>query len=98
MSSSSSTRGSAPAAPFSNRRRLGSVAIQGFEGFLTGAKGVAVTQPTIPAATDIHIRVRPRGRFRKPSGGMFKCIFEASVDGIPIAKGTLSSFVQTVVS
>ena len=76
----------------------GGTEIQGFEGFLTGAKGIVVTRPTIPADTDIHICVRPRRRFRKPTGGMFKCTFEASLDGTPIAEGELSSYVQTVIS
>ena len=48
-----------------------------YEGFLTSAKDVQVTRPTIPAATDLQLRVKPRGKFRKPKGGLFKCRFEA---------------------
>jgi predicted hotdog family 3-hydroxylacyl-ACP dehydratase len=72
----------------------GGADIKGFEGFLTSAKAVTVTRPTIPADTDIHIRVRPRGKLRKPAGGLFKCTFEATLDNTPIAQGELSSYVK----
>ena len=69
-----------------------------FEGFLTSAKNVSVTRPTLPAATDIQLRVHRRGKFRKPTGGLFKCEFEASLDGTVVARGELSSYVQPVMS
>jgi predicted hotdog family 3-hydroxylacyl-ACP dehydratase len=72
--------------------------IRGFEGFLTSAKNVEFFLPDFPADTDVTIHVRPRGTIRKAKSGLFKFRFEAELDGTPLARGELSTYVMPLES
>ena len=67
--------------------------VRGFVGFLTSTRNVEVFRPSLPADTDIQVRVRPRSGIRRGKSGLYKHGFEACYEGEIVVRGELSSFV-----
>lgn len=66
------------------------VALEELSGFLTSLKRLAIHQPTLPADTDLTVKVMPRGHIR----GLSKYTFEVSLGNVLACEGEFSSFVQ----
>jgi predicted hotdog family 3-hydroxylacyl-ACP dehydratase len=66
--------------------------IHHLEGYLTTARNLRALLATVPAEYDLEIGVRPLGGVR----GLHKYSFEATLDGVPVCRGDLSTFVKIV--
>ncbi len=66
------------------------VELKELSGFLTSLKRLTIHQPSLPADTDLTVKVMPRGHIR----GLSKYTFQLSVGTALACEGEFSSFVQ----
>lgn len=82
----------AAAAHLARQRIGGGGTLHHLEGYLTTARSLRALLATVPAERDLEIEVRPLGGVR----GLHRFRFEATLDGIPVCLGDLSTFVKIV--